>query len=126
MNEHLFRSRDERVIAGVAGGLAERLDLDPALVRIVWLLLVPLTGGFALLVYIVMAIVVPDEDRAWMPYTGSAPWTGTPPAPDAAGATTPTTAGPAAGLPGATTPPSWASGTPNGPAYVPPTMDRHS
>jgi len=61
MNEHLYRSRDDRMIAGVAGGLAEIWDADPSVIRIVWALLVVLTGGIALVVYIVMAIVVPEE-----------------------------------------------------------------
>ena len=61
MNEHLYRSRDDRMLAGVAGGLAEIWDVDPSIVRVVWALLVILTGGIALLVYIVMAIVVPEE-----------------------------------------------------------------
>ena len=65
MNERLYRSNGDRMIAGVAGGLAERLRLDPSLVRIIWVLLVPLTGGVAFLVYIVMAIVVPEEDAAY-------------------------------------------------------------
>jgi phage shock protein C len=67
MNTHLYRSRDDRMLAGVAGGLAELWDADPSLVRIVWALLVVLTGGIALVVYVVMAIVVPEEDgrRAW-------------------------------------------------------------
>ena len=62
MSQRLFRSRDDRMLAGVAGGLAELWDADPSLVRIVWALLIPLTGGVALVVYIVMAIVVPEED----------------------------------------------------------------
>jgi phage shock protein C len=48
------------MLAGVAGGLAEILDADPSLVRIVWVVLAIFTGGLALLVYIVMAIVVPE------------------------------------------------------------------
>lgn len=62
MNGRLYRSRDDRMLAGVAGGLAEMWDADPSLVRLVWALLVIFTGGIALLVYIVMAIVVPEED----------------------------------------------------------------
>ncbi len=50
------------MIAGVAGGLAEHLDADPSLIRIVWAVLIFLTGGLALLVYIVMAIVVPEGE----------------------------------------------------------------
>jgi phage shock protein PspC (stress-responsive transcriptional regulator) len=49
------------MLTGVAGGVAETLDADPSLIRIVWALLVFLTGGLALLVYIVMAIVVPER-----------------------------------------------------------------
>ena len=63
MNGRLYRSRDDRMLAGVAGGLAEQWDADPSLVRIVWAVLVFLTGGIALLVYIIMAIVVPEEDE---------------------------------------------------------------
>jgi phage shock protein PspC (stress-responsive transcriptional regulator) len=62
MSDRLYRSRNDRMLAGVAGGLAEMWDADPSLVRIVWALLVVLTGGIALVVYIVMAIVVPEED----------------------------------------------------------------
>lgn len=60
MRDRLYRSRDERVLFGVAGGVAEWLDVDPALVRIVFALLV-LTAGIGLLLYIIMAIVVPEE-----------------------------------------------------------------
>jgi phage shock protein C len=61
--DRLYRSRQDRMLAGVAGGLAELWDADPSLVRVIWALLVVFTGGIALVVYIVMAIVVPDEDE---------------------------------------------------------------
>jgi phage shock protein PspC (stress-responsive transcriptional regulator) len=61
MNERLYRSRDDRMLAGVAGGLADLWDADPTLIRVLWALLVIFTGGLALVVYIVMAFVVPDE-----------------------------------------------------------------
>lgn len=91
MAERLYRSRDDRMIAGVAGGLAEVLDADPSVVRIVWALLIFLTGGLALLVYIVMAIVVPEGEPAIEPAMQ-----------DAASATGEATA---AGSSGATPPP---------------------
>jgi phage shock protein C len=62
MANRLFRSRHDRMVAGVAGGLAEMWDADPALIRIIWAVLVIFTGGVALLVYIVMALVVPEAD----------------------------------------------------------------
>src|SRR5712691_8433732 len=60
-DHHLYRSRDDRMLAGVAGGLADLWGADPSLVRILWALLMIFTGGIALVVYIVMAIVVPEE-----------------------------------------------------------------
>jgi phage shock protein C len=45
----------------VAGGVAGRFDLDPAVVRILWAILILLSGGIFLLIYVVMAIVVPLE-----------------------------------------------------------------
>ena len=61
MADRLYRSPDDRMLAGVAGGLAEMLDVDTSIIRIVWAVVAVLTGGLALLVYIVMAIVVPER-----------------------------------------------------------------
>lgn len=60
MNRRLYRCQHDRILAGVAAGVAERFDLDPSLVRLLWVLSV-LFGGFGLVAYIVMAIVVPLE-----------------------------------------------------------------
>jgi phage shock protein PspC (stress-responsive transcriptional regulator) len=49
--------------AGVAGGLAEYLDLDPALVRLIWVLAAVLTGGLAIPIYIVAWIIIPRDTR---------------------------------------------------------------
>lgn len=66
--DRLYRSRTDRRLAGVAGGLAEMWGADPALIRILWALLVIFTGGVAFVVYIVMAIVVPESDpEPWPP-----------------------------------------------------------
>jgi phage shock protein C len=61
VNRRLYRSRSDSMIGGVAAGLADYLNSDPALVRIVWAILVVVTGGAALVVYIVAWIVVPEE-----------------------------------------------------------------
>jgi len=60
VNRRLYRCQHDRILAGVAAGVAERLDLDPTLVRLLWVVSV-FFGGFGLLAYIVMAIVVPLE-----------------------------------------------------------------
>jgi phage shock protein PspC (stress-responsive transcriptional regulator) len=56
----LYRCRHDRQIAGVAAGMAEYLDLDPTLVRILWILSV-FFGGFTILLYIILAFVMPLE-----------------------------------------------------------------
>ncbi|HEX5014099.1 MAG TPA: PspC domain-containing protein [Candidatus Limnocylindrales bacterium] len=62
MNEdRLYRSRDDRMIAGVAGGMAERWGSDPSMLRLLWVLAAIFTGGIALIVYIVLAVVVPED-----------------------------------------------------------------
>ena len=48
------------MLFGVAGGMADWFDLDPSLVRIVWALLI-LAGGIGLPLYIIAAIVIPEE-----------------------------------------------------------------
>lgn len=88
MTDRLYRSPDDRMLAGVAGGLAEMLDIDPSIVRIVWAVLIVLTGGLALLVYIVMAIVVPERPIGVEPRRHGGTDAG---GADAAGATGPST-----------------------------------
>ena len=56
----LMRSRRDKMIAGVCGGFAEYVELDPTIVRIIWLLLA-LVGGGGLLAYIIAWIVMPRE-----------------------------------------------------------------
>lgn len=57
----LYRSRTERMVGGVLGGLAMYLGVDPTWVRIGFVLLGLLTGFPALVVYIIAMIVVPEE-----------------------------------------------------------------
>jgi phage shock protein PspC (stress-responsive transcriptional regulator) len=60
MDKRLFRSKKDRMIGGVCGGLAEYLNIDSAIVRIVAALLM-LTWGTGILLYIIMWIVIPEE-----------------------------------------------------------------
>ena len=57
----LYRSRTERMIAGVCGGIAEYSNLDPTLVRVLFILLAFVTGGATLLAYPILWIVVPEQ-----------------------------------------------------------------
>ena len=129
MSQRLYRSRDDRMIAGVAGGLAERLDIDPSLVRIVWAILVLPSGFLALVVYIVAAIVVPEEvDAGWSMPPGTWPSSpGAPPRPVGPPPGGPPPAGsspPGPPPPGGPTMPMSARAAPPGPAPYDPGMSR--
>lgn len=56
----LYRSRKDRILGGVCGGLGQYFDIDPILVRIVFVLLV-LADGAGLLIYLILLIVIPQE-----------------------------------------------------------------
>lgn len=102
MNERLYRSRDDRIIAGVCGGLADRFDADPSLVRLaaaaVWILtgIVPVT-----ILYILAVIIVPEAPGSW---PAAAPAPGEPPV----------------GAPGSGEPPAAPGGQPSADVAAPP------
>lgn len=56
----LYRSRDNRMIGGVAYGLGEFLGIDPTIIRLIFVFSIFL-GGTGALVYFVMMLVVPEE-----------------------------------------------------------------
>jgi phage shock protein C len=60
MNRRLYRSRTDTMLGGVAAGVAEYLDIDPTIVRIIWVILAIVTGGIFVVLYIVMWIIVPE------------------------------------------------------------------
>ncbi|NOX62706.1 MAG: PspC domain-containing protein [Chloroflexi bacterium] len=72
--KRLYRSRKDRMIAGVCGGVGEYLGIDPTLIRLV-LLLLAIWGGGGVLAYLIAWIVIPEEpleeeetgaDRPWL------------------------------------------------------------
>lgn len=69
----LYRSTDDRILAGVAGGLADYFDVDPVIVRIIWFLSVIFTGSLTFWVYLIMIVVVPLEPAEWPPQSPWAP-----------------------------------------------------
>jgi phage shock protein PspC (stress-responsive transcriptional regulator) len=71
VNRRLYRCRENRVIAGVASGVAEFFGLDPTLVRVLWFLSI-FFGGVSLLLYVGLAIIVPLEPLAAGAATGTA------------------------------------------------------
>lgn len=59
-NDRLYRSTTDKVIGGVCGGLGKYLNLDPVIVRVLFVLLA-VFGGSGVLVYIILWIVIPEQ-----------------------------------------------------------------
>ncbi len=59
-NKKLYRSRTDKRLAGVCGGLAKYLNMDATVVRLITVLLCVFAGG-GLLAYIIAALVMPEE-----------------------------------------------------------------
>ena len=66
----LYRSRDDRMIGGVCGGLGDFFGMDPTLIRLLFVLLT-LFGGSGILVYIFMWLIVPEESQQASPAPGT-------------------------------------------------------
>lgn len=60
MGNKLYRSTQNRILGGVCGGIAEYFGLDPALVRIIWLVTI-FAGGAGILAYIIAWILIPES-----------------------------------------------------------------
>jgi phage shock protein C len=62
--KQLYRSRDERMVAGICGGLGEYLDIDPTIIRLIFVFGTVLTGSGLFWAYLIMMLVVPEEPQA--------------------------------------------------------------
>ena len=60
MNKRLYRSNRNKMLCGVCGGIAEYFDIDPALVRLGWIIFCCI-GGSGFLAYLVAAVLIPEE-----------------------------------------------------------------
>jgi len=63
MEKRLYRSRNDRTLAGVCGGIAEYFGWDPTLVRVAWIILT-LLGGSGVLLYLILWLVMPEAPVA--------------------------------------------------------------
>lgn len=63
MAKKLHRSREDRKIAGICGGLGEYFDIDPTIIRLLWLVLL-FAAGSGILAYIVAWIIIPEKPTA--------------------------------------------------------------
>jgi len=58
--KRLYRSKTNRVIGGVCGGIGEYFGIDPTIIRLIWVILA-LMGGTGIIAYIIAWIIIPEE-----------------------------------------------------------------
>ncbi|MCI8583812.1 MAG: PspC domain-containing protein [Dorea sp.] len=63
-SKRLYRSRNQRMICGVCGGIAEYFNIDPTIIRLAWVLF-SLAGGSGILVYLIAAIIIPEDSAMY-------------------------------------------------------------
>ncbi|WP_048151853.1 PspC domain-containing protein [Palaeococcus ferrophilus] len=61
MEKRLYRSKKNRVFLGVLGGMGEYFDVDPTLLRVVYVIFLLASLGTAILLYLLLALVIPEE-----------------------------------------------------------------
>lgn len=60
----LYRCRQDKMLAGVASGMADFFDIDPTIVRIAWIISA-LFGGLSIILYVILAFVIPTEPAGY-------------------------------------------------------------
>lgn len=63
--KRLYRSRENRMVCGVCGGLADYFSIDPTLVRLGLVLLMAISCGTGLLAYFIAAVIIPDQPQTY-------------------------------------------------------------
>lgn len=64
MSKKLYRSQTNRKIAGVCGGIGEYANLDPTVIRLIWVLLV-FCAGTGLLAYLIATLIIPENPNGY-------------------------------------------------------------
>ena len=60
MEKKLYRSKTDKKLAGVCGGIAKYLNIDVTIIRLIWAI-VSVFAGAGLIAYLVCALVIPEE-----------------------------------------------------------------
>lgn len=67
MTKKLYKTKSDRKIAGVCGGIAEYFDIDPTIVRLGWVIAIFCAGG-GILAYLIALIIIPEKPNDLVHY----------------------------------------------------------
>ena len=61
----LYKSKNQKMLSGVCGGIAQYFNIDPTIIRMIWALVSVFSAAFpGIIVYIICAIIIPEEPAA--------------------------------------------------------------
>ena len=61
--KRLYRSRKDRIIGGVCGGIARYLEVDPVVARLIWAVATLVSMGLGILAYLIAWVIIPEEPK---------------------------------------------------------------
>lgn len=62
----LYKSKNQKMLSGVCGGIAQYFNIDPTIIRMIWALVSVFSAAFpGIIVYIICAIIIPEEPDAY-------------------------------------------------------------
>jgi len=61
MSKKLYRSKKNRLIAGICGGIGEHFDMDPTIVRLIWVIVTLLSLGTGIIAYLIAWVIIPER-----------------------------------------------------------------
>ncbi|MDO8538357.1 MAG: PspC domain-containing protein [archaeon] len=59
--KRLYRSRKDKILGGVCGGIANYFSIDPVIVRLIWILLSIGSFGAGIIIYLIAWVIIPQE-----------------------------------------------------------------
>ena len=63
VKKRLYRNKKNRMIAGVCAGIADYLDADPTIVRLIWAIATLLLFGLGIVAYLIAWIIIPEKRK---------------------------------------------------------------
>lgn len=75
MEKKLYRSRNDRKFSGVCGGFGNYLNIDPTVIRVLYAIISLFAGFFVpgLILYVILAVIIPEEPERWQQEWQTAP-----------------------------------------------------
>lgn len=61
--KRLYRSRRDKIIGGVCGGIAQFMEVDPVVVRLIWAFATLISMGMGILAYLIAWVIIPEEPK---------------------------------------------------------------